>query len=542
MADQQKLEEEFNRFIEFGTLLDKTTRKYLVQYLANQLQLDWVKPPELEDQYYQYFCAALDDLLGDEDLQLLCQNRPVLSQQLAIDTLKWIRRTHREVESKNPFYDEQKRLQAVSVMPLSRFESKWYLYTDYLKHQYRKEEVDVGFYEDKFSELGKKRKSGGEEDEISKDWERILKDFLSQWDALLHAKILSYQLRKLTDEKEDFQDLLEAKVEEYKKLHSLISPFTEYIGSYWDLSRSLWKNVSFDVLQRYHEFLQDEASVRKLAELLGNMREAEIITEEETFEKKIVRQEWIVDSRQKSEIVGVHESDDLNALTSGEVGLLADEATESVFLKRYADKGLLTFKYEDKEIVTSEHHFTEKYVRVRKKEKGPFIICVDTSDSMSGMAEHIAKVLCFAIMKIAVEQNRPAYLINFSTGIQCIDLLQIGNSLDEIAAFLQMSFHGGTDITLAFYETFRQLQSEKYEDADVLIISDFIMYKLDEDILQRVHHFQKNQNTMFYSLILSENPNAEVVNHFDATWLYDPEQKGVIEELSRKVRSVSKRA
>ncbi|MEM6764687.1 MAG: VWA domain-containing protein [Bacteroidota bacterium] len=541
MAAFQKLEEEFNRFIEFGTLLDRTTRKYLVHYLAHKLQLDWVQPPELADQYYQYFCTALDDLLGDEELQLLCKNRPILSQQLAVDTLKWIRKTHRQVEARNPFYEEQKRLQAVSIMPLTRFEGKWYIYTDYLKHQYRKEEFDVGFYEDKFKALNKQKDPKNEKGNVQAAWERIIKDYLSQWDALLQAKLLAYQLRKLTEEKENFQELLEAKLQEYKKLNSLISPFTNYLGSYWDLSRSLWQDVSFDVLQRYHDLLQDEESIRKLAELLGNMREAEIITEEETFEKKIVRQEWIVDSMQKAEIVGVHESDDLNALTSGEVGLLADEATESVFLKKYADKGLLTFKFEDKQVVKSEHHFTEKNIRVRKKEKGPFIVCVDTSDSMSGMAEHIAKVLCFAIIKIAVQQHRQAYLINFSTGIQCIDLLQIGNSLDEIAAFLQMSFHGGTDITLAFYEVFRQLDTDQYEDADVLIISDFIMYKLDEDLLNRVQYHQQNRNTQFYSLILSENPNAEVVNHFDATWLYDPEKKGVIEELNRKIRVQAER-
>lgn len=34
---QKKLEEEYQRFIEFGQLLDRQTRKYLVQYLQNLL-------------------------------------------------------------------------------------------------------------------------------------------------------------------------------------------------------------------------------------------------------------------------------------------------------------------------------------------------------------------------------------------------------------------------------------------------------------------------------------------------------------------------
>jgi uncharacterized protein with von Willebrand factor type A (vWA) domain len=272
--------------------------------------------------------------------------------------------------------------------------------------------------------------------------------------------------------------------------------------------------------------------------MLGRMRQAEMETEEEILEKVIIRQEWISDPRQRTEIVGSHASQDLNFLLSSEIGLLSDPDTETAFLKKFADHGLQTFRFEDQKLVESEEVYSETYERVKRKEKGPFIICVDTSESMAGTAEHIAKVVCYAILKMAGRENRRAYLINFSTGIQTLDLHNIGGSLDSIAAFLRMSFHGGTNISPALYEVMRQLEQESYRDADVLIISDFILYRIEDDLMERIRFHQQNNGTQFHSLTLHEDPNAEVIGEFDSNWLYDPEQKGIMRELAGKLRSV----
>ncbi|MEM9991985.1 MAG: VWA domain-containing protein, partial [Bacteroidota bacterium] len=193
----------------------------------------------------------------------------------------------------------------------------------------------------------------------------------------------------------------------------------------------------------------------------------------------------------------------------------------------------LTFRYEDRRLVSSKENIMEVHQRVRQKEKGPFIICVDTSESMTGRPEQIAKVLCLGILKMATSENRRAYLINFSTGIKTLDLYDVANSIDEIAKFLRMSFYGGTDISLALYEALRQLQNNDYQDADVLMISDFIMYKVDKEVLQQIRFFQQNKGTQFHSLTLSNEPNSDILAQFDTNWLYDPKQKGVIRDLTR---------
>jgi uncharacterized protein with von Willebrand factor type A (vWA) domain len=334
-------------------------------------------------------------------------------------------------------------------------------------------------------------------------------------------------------------DFMDEKVKEYSKLREFLDPFTDYFG--WDLSRKLWQKTSFEVLNQYDELLQNEESVKELADLLGNMREAEIEIEEEEFEKTIIRQEWVVDESQRTEIVGVHESDDLNHMLTAEAGLLGDEATELLFLKKYADKKLMTFRYEDKKLVKSEDHFTEINQRINQKEKGPFIICIDTSESMEGRPEQIAKVLALGILKMAMNQNRKAYLINFSTGIQTLDLHDIANSINDITDFLQMSFYGGTDATLAIYEALKQLGTNDYEDADILMVSDFIMHKLDDDVFQQIRFYQQNKNTQFHCLTLGENANTDLVNVFDTNWVYNPKQKGIIKALTRGFQDIKDR-
>jgi uncharacterized protein with von Willebrand factor type A (vWA) domain len=533
---QEKLEEEYERFIEFGALLNRQMRKYLVQYLENKLAPDKYVIPELNDQYFQYFKKALDQLFAVNHLIPTLQNNDHISYQLVLDTLYWLRKTYKKIRAKHPYTDEEDRLGGWSVTPIHIFVKRWYYLVDFLRSTYKKEEIDTSFYEDQFKELIAQKAVEEIPAEDRKKLDLVLTDLLAQWDALLYAKIFEYQLQKLEEEQEQYTQLLEAKVEEYQKLMQIITPVSDYLG--WDMSRSLWQETSFDVVKEYDDLLEDEKSLKELADLLGSMREAEIEIEEEEFEKTIIRQEWVVDEHSKAEIVGVHESDDLNNLLSAEVGLLSDENTELLFLKKYADKNLLTFRYEDRKLVKSENVLTEVNQRVRLKEKGPFIVCVDTSESMTGRPEQLAKVLCLGILKMAIKENRRAYLINFSQGIKTLDLFDIASSINEIAKFLRMSFYGGTDISLALYEAIRQLRSNDYQDADVLIISDFIMYKVNKDVLQDVKFFQQNKGTQFHSLTLSSEPNDQILNYFDTNWLYNPKKKGIIREMTLGLRTI----
>lgn len=536
---EKELEQEYERFIDFGNLLDRKRRIYIIQYIQNKFEPELHLIPSLKEQYYEYFRKALDRVFMIEGLMEVIQYSPLLKKQVILDTLYFLRKAYKKSRTINPFEEEQSRLSAWAVTPLHSFVKRWRSLPDYLQGVYERTELDHAFFKEKFQEAIPSADiseiSAAEQEKI----ELLIHDLLAQWDALLNAKVLELQLARFEEEEASYVDLMSEKVAEYKKIHEFVNPFADYMG--WDLSRKLWQKTSFDILNHYNELLENEASIKELADLLGKMREAEIEIEEETIEKTIIRQEWVVDEFSRSEIVGVKESNELTHMLSSEASLLSDMQTELLFLKKYADSKLLTFRYEDKKLVKSEDHFTEINQRINQKEKGPFIICVDTSESMHGRPEQIAKVLILGILKMAMNQNRKAYLINFSVGIQTLNLHDIAQSIDEIAAFLNMSFYGGTDATLALHEAVRQLGTHDYKDADVLMVSDFIMSKTNEDVLAKFRYHQQNKNTQFHCLILGNQVNENVLSFFDTNWVYDPEKKGIIRALTRGFESIKER-
>lgn len=533
------LEQEYQRFIEFGQLLDRRTRRYLIEYLKAKISGQAYAGDELNDRYANYFMRALDEVFAIDNLLFVCERNESITQQIVLDTLYWIKKTFAKVETRHPYQKEADLLAGWSVTPVKAFQTRYPYLLQTLRSTYTAEELDPAFYDSKLQQFFAADPATWSGPQRA-DFERILTDLLSQWDALLQAKILAWQLQQFNQAKEQYLELLGQKVEEYRRLKSILNPFTDYLG--WDMSRDLWQATSFDALKKYDELLRDEESLRRLADLLGQLREAEIEIEEETFEKTIVRQEWVIDPLAKTEIAGIQESNELSHLLSSEAALLGDGQLETAFLKRFADERLLTFRYEDRKLVRSEDQIMEVNQRVKQREKGPFIVCVDTSQSMMGRPEEIAKVLTLGILKMAINANRRAYLISFSTGVQTIDLYDIANSIDELAAFLRMSFYGGTDATLALYEALRQLKGNDYRDADVLMISDFVMYKIDQDILNEVAYFQQNQGTEFHSLALAKEANASLLARFDTNWIYDPKTKGIIRELTRGLDPIMARS
>lgn len=535
------LQEEYQRFIQFGQVLDKPTRRYFVGYL--QQLLTGNKPTHSEDlksDYFHYFEEALQDLFEDPDLQALAQKHHQMAQQIVADTLTWFRKTYREIATKHPYEEEKRELENWGIRHLRQFVKSYFFMGQKISSYYTREEIDPSFHMQRFKELIKSRPY----EELSQaevaDIERVYHDLLAQWDARLQAKILQHQMQHLQKQKEDYKSRLEAKVREYQKLSQWIKPFTEHLSRYWDMSRALWEDTTLNLVEKYNHLLDDEEELKRLAEQLGRLRKAALETEEEHYEKTVVHKEWVKDPNQKTEITGVRSHSDLNNVLPSEIALF-DGSTEWQFLKRYADAQLQVNHYEDQKLVHSNKVFSESYTKVKEKKKGPFIVCVDTSGSMEGEPERIAKVLCFGILKMASAENRQAFLINFSTGIHTIDLYQLSDSIDEVARFLGKSFHGGTDISLALTEALQQLETHRYRDADVLVISDFIMYKMSEDLLQRMEKQQHNNNTQFYSLIITDEANEEVIEQFDKVWSYHPDYKRIMEHMHHNLSTIKAR-
>eukprot|EP00879_Flechtneria_rotunda_P013426 GHRR01014017.1.p1 GENE.GHRR01014017.1~~GHRR01014017.1.p1 ORF type:complete len:601 (+),score=219.05 GHRR01014017.1:188-1990(+) len=97
-------------------------------------------------------------------------------------------------------------------------------------------------------------------------------------------------------------------------------------------------------------------------------------------------------------------------------------------------------------------------------EMGPIILCLDTSGSMRGAREVVAKALALECMRGAHRQQRPCYLYAFSgpEQVQELELSVDVRSLDKLLGFLSCSFMGGTDVDRPLQLSLERLQKDEW--------------------------------------------------------------------------------
>jgi uncharacterized protein with von Willebrand factor type A (vWA) domain len=250
---------------------------------------------------------------------------------------------------------------------------------------------------------------------------------------------------------------------------------------------------------------------------------------------------WKAEHAAKSELVGFHESDDISSMLPAEAALLADETTELLFYKKFAEKKLQTFEYQSKTFSWEEEEIKNKRQKEKEETKGPFIICVDTSGSMHGTPETVAKTLCFALLKMAVRDNRKCYLISFSTAIETLNLTDLKNNIDKLIEFLSMSFYGGTYAEPVMQEVFSTLSDiENYKKADVIIVSDFEMGDFKEETIKQIN-IAKEKKTKFHGLAIGNTGNKKIIEELDIKWMYDTNSGDCVLQLVKDINGIYNR-
>jgi uncharacterized protein with von Willebrand factor type A (vWA) domain len=196
----------------------------------------------------------------------------------------------------------------------------------------------------------------------------------------------------------------------------------------------------------------------------------------------------------KSDILGITVGNDLNALLPTELAHCADDELEDLFVYKYVTRKLQTFRYKS-EIMQPARRLEIKPAT----QKGPMIVCLDTSGSMVGKPEKIAYSLLIKILEIADRQRRDCFLIAFSVSINPIDVRRERARLLE---FFSTTSCGDTDATRMLQAIFRLLQSKKeYMNADVLWISDFKIPLSVPELTDKMLEYRK-VDTHFYGLQL----------------------------------------
>ena len=108
------------------------------------------------------------------------------------------------------------------------------------------------------------------------------------------------------------------------------------------------------------------------------------------------------------------------------------------------------------------------------RDRGPMIVCVDTSGSMKGAPEQLAKAVVLEAARTAHREGRGCRVIAFGGPDELIEwsLDLSARGLDALLAFMGQGFDGGTDIATPIERAMERVHEAGWQDADLLIVSD----------------------------------------------------------------------
>jgi uncharacterized protein with von Willebrand factor type A (vWA) domain len=345
---------------------------------------------------------------------------------------------------------------------------------------------------------------------------------LGRWSAAHAEDVEDWEARALLAALGRLQGELERKRSALSRITRALGVGLEYLGRGADWSSGFWREDLWHVLEDFAARVESSPALQRLAEMLGRYEEDRRRFEEQLVEEDVPerRVRSLVGGR--SEVRGLHLSDDLNRLTAADLALLADPDTELLFFTKYLEKRLLTYEMDAREL----YEATRRERRLRlvprpDRQRGPIVLCLDTSASMSGDPELVAKTICLALLRVALRERRRCWAISFSSAndLRELELSRFPDSLAELLSFLAGGFHGGTDPGPALGAAMKRIEAADYARADLLVVTDG-MFALEEDTVARFQAARARMDFRLHALIIGDHSRADTLPHADFQWTW----------------------
>ena len=248
----------------------------------------------------------------------------------------------------------------------------------------------------------------------------------------------------------------------------------------------------YRIIKEVEEISKQYPILNEIVQVLGRNRQTTFKEDNPLIQK--FQPAFVSDHIKSREVEAIYLGDYLSHLVASDMSLISDTGLEELFYYKYATKSLMHFSNEQKTSIKSSNRNRTS----TRANMGPIVVCVDTSGSMTGHAEKIAKCMLLQLLEMAKSKNRRCYLISFSVRAQAIDLGN-PNNWRLLNQFLNNRFTGGTNAEEMLKAALTTLKQKDYTLADVLIISDFIFPQPSHDTIDAINIAHKN-GTRFYGL------------------------------------------
>lgn len=269
----------------------------------------------------------------------------------------------------------------------------------------------------------------------------------------------------------------------WQELEGVFTDLGLVAGLGWDLSQGMFQSHGWMNLVRLQKLVKQIPQLREVIETLGRMKDTE---GEPIIEEIISRMSMsfrhdveISTPLVPMETKGITRSDSISRMLPQEAAFFGHPVLKKLWHARRAEHALLSYAVEGTEMATQ---ITEQEQDVKEsrsgnklnRNRGPMIVCLDTSGSMHGTPENVAKALVLQCISVAKVEKRACYVYLFGSGgeVKEMELTPDKAGLEQMILFLSMSFAGGTDVEGPLNMALERSDEEQWQQADILLVSD----------------------------------------------------------------------
>lgn len=294
-------------------------------------------------------------------------------------------------------------------------------------------------------------------------------------------------------------------------------------GRAWDHSLKALHREYFGNLEKYAAILRKSSDLKSILEQVGRI-------ELEYGSKKLSLSPY-----SKSEVHSVTFSGNIQTLLPAEAVKLKNPLLKRKFYADMLEGKLLTYQ------LKGENWNSDT---AGKKRKGPVVALVDTSASMRGSPELLAKAVLLAVAGRMLKENRDVKVILFSSKWQTVEI-ELTNKKrmgQEFLDFLKFTFGGGTDFNTALRAGLKAMKNEKaFEGADLLFLTDGFSELSEVPLIREWNEIKAERKARIFSLIIGNYDAGGLEQISDHIYLIrNAENWDIGESPASFVRAISK--
>ena len=272
------------------------------------------------------------------------------------------------------------------------------------------------------------------------------------------------------------------RVRAWSEVAAVFDDLGNLLGRGYDLSRALLRHSGWSDLIRLKQLLERLPQLREIVQALGRLQagSGEASVAERVFvpvrrleeERRMVETPFV-----PMEMRGVERGGDVARMLPAEAALLGHPKLRLLWHARRAERALVSYRVEGTEDLVElvERWGVEaRDERRPRPERGPIVVVLDTSGSMHGMPEKVAKALVLQAVRTAHAEKRACYMYSYSGPENVLEheLDLSGEGITRLLDFLGFTFGGGNDEAGVMARVAKRLKESDWRRADVIFVSD----------------------------------------------------------------------